>query len=250
MEIFCTDLDNTIIYSYKHDIGDDKREVELYQGRNISYITGQTYELLKQVKKEYLMIPLTTRTEEQYKRINLGIGEFKYALVCNGGVLLVDGKKDEEWYEESKRLAYDSKEKIKEALEILEKDRRRKFELRYIEELFLFTKCSDPEQVVRELREALCSNLVEVFNNGEKIYVLPVNLSKGDAVRRLRVYLNATRIIGAGDSEFDISMVEAADIGLVPNGFKKKFNVDSDIVEMSENRIFSEALLETCLNSK
>ena len=55
MEIFCTDLDNTIIYSYKHDIGDDKREVELYQGRNISYITGQTYELLKQVKKEYLM---------------------------------------------------------------------------------------------------------------------------------------------------------------------------------------------------
>lgn len=250
MEIFCTDLDNTIIYSYKHDIGDDKREVELYQGRNISYITGKTYELLKQVKKEYLMIPLTTRTEEQYKRINLGIGEFKYALVCNGGVLLVDGKKDEEWYEESKRLAYDSKEKIKEALEILEKDTRRKFELRYIEELFLFTKCSDPEQVVRELREALCSKLVEVFNNGEKIYVLPVNLSKGDAVRRLRVYLNATRIIGTGDSEFDISMVEAADIGLVPNGFKKKFNVDSDIVEMSENRIFSEALLETCLNSK
>ena len=53
MKILCTDLDNTLIYSYKHDIGIQKRNVEIYQGREISYITDKTYDLLKKVKKEY-----------------------------------------------------------------------------------------------------------------------------------------------------------------------------------------------------
>lgn len=35
------------------------------------------------------IIPTSTRTEEQYKRIELDIGIVPYALVCNGGVLLV-----------------------------------------------------------------------------------------------------------------------------------------------------------------
>ena len=43
MIAFHTDLDNTLIYSYKHDIGPQKRNVELYQGREISYITEETY---------------------------------------------------------------------------------------------------------------------------------------------------------------------------------------------------------------
>ena len=51
MKILCTDLDNTLIYSYKHDIGIQKRNVEIYQGREISYITDKTYDLLKKVKE-------------------------------------------------------------------------------------------------------------------------------------------------------------------------------------------------------
>ena len=41
---------------------------------------------------------------EQYERINLGSGLFRYALVCNGGILLVDGKEDGEWYKDSLKL--------------------------------------------------------------------------------------------------------------------------------------------------
>ena len=40
MRIFFTDLDNTLIYSYKRDIGDAKRCVEVYQGREISFMTN------------------------------------------------------------------------------------------------------------------------------------------------------------------------------------------------------------------
>ena len=80
MIVFHTDLDNTIIYSYKHDIGMRKRNVEFYQGREISYITEETYRLLQQVKNEMLIVPTTTRTLEQYQRIDLGIGQFPYAF--------------------------------------------------------------------------------------------------------------------------------------------------------------------------
>ena len=41
------------------------------------------------------------------------------------------------------------------------------------------------------------------------------------AVRRLRKRLQPAYIIAAGDSEFDVSMVEESDLGLVPAGFKK-----------------------------
>ena len=247
MKILCTDLDNTIIYSYKHDIGNEKMNVEIYKEREISFISNHTYELLKKVKEEFLIIPTSTRTIEQYERINLKIGTFKYALVCNGSVLIVDGKKDKDWYEESLRLAKPSNLEVKKALEYLENDKRRIFELRHIEDLFVFTKCDEAETVVNELREYLDKSLVNVFNNKEKVYVLPTSLSKGKAIERLRKYLKAKFIIAAGDSEFDISMVEAADVGLVPNGFKAEFNIKSDIYEMGKEGLFSEQLLRKCL---
>ena len=247
MKILCTDLDNTIIYSYKHDIGNEKMNVELYKEREISFISNHTYELLKKVNEEFLIIPTSTRTIEQYERIDLKIGTFKYALVCNGSVLLVDGKKDKDWYEESLRLAKPSNLEVKKALEYLENDKRRTFELRHIEDLFVFTKCDEAETVVNELREYLDKNLVNVFNNKEKVYVLPTSLSKGKAIERLRKYLKAEFIIAAGDSEFDISMVEAADVGLVPYGFKSEFNIKSDIYEMGKEGLFSEQLLRKCL---
>ncbi len=247
MKILCTDLDNTIIYSYKHDIGNEKMNVELYKEREISFITKQTFELLKKVKEEFLVIPTSTRTIEQYERINLKIGTFKYALVCNGSVLLVDGKKDKDWYEESLRLAKPSNLEVKKALEYLENDKRRTFELRYIEDLFVFTKCYKSETVVNELRKHLDKSLVNVFNNKEKVYVLPTLLSKGKAIERLKKYLKVEFIIAAGDSEFDISMVEAADVGLVPYGFKSEFNIKSDICEMGKEGLFSEQLLRKCL---
>jgi len=247
MKVLCTDLDNTIIYSYKHDIGSDKKNVELYHGREISYISGMTYELLKKTAQEMLIIPTSTRTQEQYNRIDLGTGSFKYALVCNGGLLLVDGKRDADWYEKSLRLVEPSNSDLEKAFKMLEIEPRRIFELRFIEKLFIFTKCNEPEKVVGKLKEQLNRKYVDVFHNGEKIYVVPVQLSKGSAVKRLRRYLKPEFIIAAGDSEFDISMVEAADYGLVPYHFKQKYGINCNIYEMDKDRLFSEALLERCL---
>ena len=118
-----SDLDNTIIYSYKHDIGAMKRSVEVYHGREISFITENTYRLLKDIKDKMLIIPTSTRTIEQYNRIQLGVGDFKYALVCNGGVLLVDGVRDENWYSDSLRSVSESKDELEFAMSLLYRDK-------------------------------------------------------------------------------------------------------------------------------
>lgn len=250
MHIFCMDLDNTIIYSYKHDIGNEKINVEIYQGREISFITKKTQELLLMVKEKYMLIPTSTRTVGQYERIDLGIGAFPYALVCNGGILLVNGKRDRAWYETSLDLIWESNPELEKAMSILEHEKRRKFELRFIERLFVFTKCNDPEEVVQYLRSQLNVGIVDIFHNGEKVYVVPKKLSKGMAVRRLREKLKPESILAAGDSEFDISMVKEADHGFVPYGFTDAYQISDDrskIMEMESERLFSEALLEQAL---
>ena len=223
--ILCADMDNTIIYSYKRNIGENKLNVELYNGREISFISEKTHDLLKKVSEKMTIIPTSTRTEEQ---------------------------RDREWYLESLQMIRNSRPEMEKAQQILAGDSRRKFELRFLDELFIFTKCEKPEEVVEDLQAKLTTKLVDVFHNGEKVYVVPVNLSKGMAVRRLRKRLQPAYIIAAGDSEFDVSMVEESDLGLVPAGFKKIYGNGSDrfketVMEMEAGRLFSETLLEKCL---
>lgn len=246
MIILNADLDNTIIYSYKYDIGIKKIGVESYQGREISYITERTYALLKELNKKMLIVPTSTRTVEQYRRIDLKAGAFRYALVCNGGILLVDGKAEEKWYKESLEMIHESVPVLHKAWVLLKADPRRMFELRFIEGLFLFTKCNEPEIVVKELREQLDVSLVDIFHNGAKVYVVPVRLSKGNAVERFKKYVNADMVIAAGDSEFDISMLKAADIGLAPFGFTQKYGIGFHVKEAGEQEQFSEYVLSCC----
>lgn len=250
MKVLCTDLDNTLIYSYQHNIGIDKRNVEIYQGREISFITAKTYELLKKIKQNMLIIPTTTRTTEQYDRIDLGVGGFSFALVCNGGVLLRDGMRDAEWYRESLCRVEESVVELEQAIRFLERDPRRKFEIRFIENLFVFTKCSCPDLSVKELTECLNPRYVDVFHNGEKVYVVPVGLSKGIALERIRLYLGAERIYAAGDSAFDVSMLNRADEAFAPYGFSSRYGLDRNVREFGEDVIFSDAFLEACLEEK
>lgn len=248
MIVFHVDLDNTLIYSYKHDIGARKRCVETYEGREISFVTERTYGLLEAIKDSVLIVPTSTRTKEQYERIDLGIGGMKYALVCNGGVLLVDGEVDRGWYERSLELAADSRGEMERALKILERDERRYFELRLIEQLFVFTKCRDHGDVAAELREELDGELADVLDNGDKVYVVPRNLNKGMAVKRFRERVGAGFLVAAGDSAFDVSMLCQADRALAPHGFGRKYGVGKEygILEAEEGEVFSEFVLGKC----
>lgn len=247
--VFFTDLDNTIIYSCRHEIGRDKLCVELYQGREISYVTTKTWELLKQVKEQTLLVPVTTRTQEQYGRIDLRIGILKFALVCNGGVLLEEGVENASWYQDSLALIADCQEQLKEAQFLMESDKNRSFEVRNIRDLFLFTKSGKPEESVKYLRNWLDTEKVSVFQNGVKVYVLPRKLNKGTAVRRflkkLRQEGNMMRmVVAAGDSEFDIPMLQQAQMPFAPAALRLACDLPAKTIVVEDNELFSEAVLK------
>ncbi len=247
MIIFNTDLDNTIIYSYKHDIGQQKLCSEIYQGREISFVTSKTAQLLKEANSRVLLVPTTTRTIEQYRRIDLGFGVPEYALVCNGGVLLRNGEEDEDWYEESYESVLDCQKMLSEAEKILEKDSNRIFEIRNIRSLFIFTKCNEPLQTVEMLRSRLDENLIDVFNNGVKVYAVPKALSKGTAVKRLKKLVGAEYNISAGDSEFDVSMLRSSDRAIAPRELEEIEQLPKDSIIFDGEGIFSEFVLENVL---
>ena len=249
MIVFTTDLDNTMIFSYKHDIGENKICAEVYQGREISFVTEKTADLLKKVNETVLLVPTTTRTLEQYNRIDLGIGTPRIALVCNGGVLLENGKENDEWYGESLRLTETARDQLHLSEKLLEEDKNRTFEIRNIRELFVFTKCDEPEKSVSALKEKLDTDIVDVFNNGVKVYVVPKALSKGKALERLRQKLSPDVLIAAGDSEFDITMLHACDIPIAPRTLADTSELpDNTVVIDEDDGIFSDRVLECVLS--
>ncbi len=245
MIIFNSDLDNTLIYSYKHNISNEKICVEIYQGRMASFMTKKSYELLKKVVQNVLFVPTTTRTVEQYERIDLGIGVPEFALVCNGGILLEKGKENKEWYDNSLKLVSSCFEELKKAEKVLTMDKYRCFEVRNIRQLFIFTKSSEPFLSVRELRRVLNLSLVDVLENGVKIYVVPKKLNKGTALNRFKEKMNADTVIAAGDSEFDISMIKEADFGIVPDDNMKEKSGKNDVIV--GDKIFSDWILNFIL---
>lgn len=240
---FCSDLDNTMIYSYRHEIGEKKRCVEIYQGREISFMTERSYEILADLQKKVLFVPVTTRTVEQYERIDLGFLP-EYALTCNGGVLLVRGREEESWYQKSLDLVSNAGAELERAYRYLGEDEDRSFEVRNIRNLFLFTKSERPERTIEKMRAVLNPALVTVFGNGTKVYVLPKNLNKGTAVRRFRERMGAERIIAAGDSSFDLPMLEEAETALAPGELLAEHPVKKDVLSVGGGQLFSDFVLE------
>ncbi len=247
MIIFNVDLDNTLIYSYRHNIGDRKICVELYEGREVSFMTDHTQELLKKISKRVRIVPVTTRTVEQYRRVRLGLDAVPYALVCNGGVLLADGREDEQWYIESLRLVLPCAQELEKAECILTEDAYRCYDVKNIKHLFLFTKSSQPDVSAGKLRESLDASLVDVCQNGSKVYVVPKKLNKGAAALRLKKKLKANKVLAAGDSAFDISMLECADLSFAPAGLAFGGRDGSRAVRVDDGEstgVFSDLVLE------
>ncbi len=243
--ILFTDLDNTLIYAYKHDIGKHKRCVEIYEGRQISFITEKTYELLKKASSLLTIIPVTTRTVEQYNRIDLGLGGFSYALACNGGVLLKNGEEDNDWYRESQQLVAYAVPELYKAEHILKTDSNVDFEVRSIRGLFIFTKSREPDKTERLLKGELDLGLVGVYSNGAKVYVVPNTLNKGLACERLKKYFPDEAFLAGGDSEFDIPMMIAADAAVCPVSLK---NRPETAVTVSSGELLSDRMLSLAVS--
>ncbi len=203
--ILFSDLDGTLIFSAKRKQAGDI-VIERKDGADISCVTARQAEIFPQLLN---VIPVTTRSVEQYKRIEfpqLGFSP-RYALCDNGGTLLVNGEPDAEWSEWSLAIVRECSDELSAFRELLERDPRRSFEVRLVDGLFLFTKRCKPDEMPKYIGEgAKC----ECFFTGEKVYVIPKKLNKGAAVKRLAKRIGLSEFAAAGDSLMDASMLNLA----------------------------------------
>lgn len=214
MTIFASDLDNTLIYSYKTAKACDIC-VEMKDGKRLSFMTPKSCLLLEQVIKSTDFIPITTRSLEQYKRINFFEGYTPpLALVSNGGILLVNGLIDEQWYEESRQTAACAADEWDDGIALLNSDNDIITEVRTVDGLFTFTKSRNPEKTVSHIDKLIDKKYITVFNIGDKIYIMPSELNKGTAIKRLKERFPDEAIICAGDSSLDAPMFDVCDYSI------------------------------------
>lgn len=221
--------------------------VEYKEEKALSYMTPYALDLLRKLNKKSGLVfaPLTTRSSEQYERIRFfEDGPPEIALAANGGILYADGRFDAEWFEESKRMISGCQDEFTKGIEWLSKDKNVYFEIRVVDELFVFTKSSDPAGTRAGLEGILDSKKVCTWNTGDKVYIFPKILTKGKAVERLRKKLSPGLVISAGDSDFDISMLESADIALCPKDLMQYVSADKITGFDTAERNFAEQLLE------
>lgn len=235
--VLFSDLDGTLIFSAKRkQVGDIV--IEQKDGVPISCITARQAELFPRLQN---VIPVTTRSVEQYRRIDFAKFGFapEYALCGNGGTLLVNGVPDAEWSDWSRGIFSECADELSRFRERLERDPRRSFEVRLVDGLFLFTKSSEPPETLRALGE---SKMCECFFTGEKVYVVPKKLNKGAAVKRLAERLGLSSFAAAGDSLMDVSMLNTASIALFTEDISEAVTATERLALPREG--FSEFVME------
>ena len=139
--ILACDLDNTLIYSYKHRTPEDIC-VEWLEGQEQSFMTAQTIRLLPRLARRLLLLPVTTRSQAQYQRLVWPQGSPEWAITTNGGLLLHKGEVDTEWRDYTLGMAagfHDSLQRLEAELGNIAGYARR----RMVDDMYLYVVCQD-----------------------------------------------------------------------------------------------------------
>lgn len=239
MYTWFSDLDNTLIYSHRTSFSQEKVLVEYLEGKEQSYMTQKTYDFM--CGNHIRFVPVTTRSIEQYKRLFVFGKEIQveYALVCNGGVLLKDGIIDEEWLCETKVIA-------NEGIRILASIQNElpEYNINNIEDVMLYFKSDEPQEVAELLRSKYVDERIYIGFDKRKVYIVPSEINKGNAVRRYGKRFGITNTVSSGDSEFDISMLDVTNIAMCPDSLMKQVKKAEQKYAMGDNLIFSDEICE------
>lgn len=217
--IFLSDLDRTMIFSYKRLSPDENLCVEIYNDRQVSFMTHRSAALFTELISKVHFIPITTRSREQYERIVFPEGYIpEYAVIDNGANLLKNGIVDEEWHNDFREIISDAVEELKRCRVFLESLDDVYYKPKMVDDSFIFAKCYNPYETLSKMSDVVKNTKTEFFRNGEKIYAIPNGISKKSALDKLRVRFPTEDFIAAGDSLFDYEMLCCADISIVKYG--------------------------------
>ncbi|WP_439030781.1 HAD family hydrolase [Gordonia terrae] len=231
--LIATDLDRTMIYS-RAAMGDaqfttlDTVCVEMYQDAPLSYMAGAAVDLLRRLARAAVVVPTTTRTPAQYERIDLPGSPFRYAVVSNGGRILVDGSDDPGWRRHVESEVAGAGATLDEVLAELRTriDDSWVTALRTADDLFCYLvvdTSAQPADFLTQWHDWCGARGWTVSQQGRKIYATPQPVTKSAAIAEVRRRLvadgtldAAAPLYAAGDGWLDTDLLLAADHAIRP----------------------------------
>lgn len=241
--ILACDLDNTLIHSYKHYVCGDIC-IEHINGNEQGYMHRKTFESFQRLPQNVFLIPVTSRSVEQYNRIKWANAIFpKYALTTNGCILLNNDVIQQNWIVESNRRIAPFNLEYAELQDIISKTDGIE-RCRMVDNIYLFARFSSSEYAQRAAHYlCLCTNM-EVICLNRKLYIFPSIANKGAAIDRLKQLFEPDVLICAGDSKVDVPMLQKADIAIVPNKGLSHYLSPEETLVCNEERYFSDYIFE------
>ncbi len=213
--VFFTDLDNTLVYSHRRMPPGEVILAETIDGRAQGYMTKKSHDFL--TSRAVRTVPVTLRTPAQYLRLSEVIESFgcRLALLCGGGVLFLDGREDKAWTDETREAAKGHFHALREAenffCSFCPKDK-----VHSVEGIMVYAAAEDVQTLEGGVSRAVEGSHLTVFADGRKVYCLPPMVSKGEGIRRLAARTGSCFSVAAGDGFPDVSMLEAADLAVMP----------------------------------
>ncbi|MFC9967987.1 HAD family hydrolase [Nocardia ignorata] len=206
----------------------EKECVEYYEGEPLSYMTTTAIARLRELAANAPVIPTTTRTIEQFQRIELPGAPWRFAITSNGGNILVDGIPDPAW-----RLSIDDQVNATGAtLASVGAELRSRIsdswvtKYREADALFCYLVVRPdavPAGFLAEWGTWCRANGWSASQQGRKIYTMPDAVCKSLAVAEVRRRLtesgelsDGARLFAAGDGALDARMLESADAAIRP----------------------------------
>jgi phosphoserine phosphatase len=224
MRTLCaTDLDRTLIYSRGalEAHGDTKRElvtVERHEHKDASWMTAGAAAAFETLAARAVVVPVTTRTPEQWHRVRLPGATAPYVITANGGVLLVNDRVDRSWdaavAAELSRVT-PMAEVWAHASQVCRPEWTVK--LRNARGLFCYAvlhRKRIPAGFVAEAAGWAEQRGWQLSLQGRKLYWVPRSLTKSAAVAEVARRTECDVVVAAGDSLLDGDLLESADRGI------------------------------------
>ncbi|MBY6352108.1 HAD family hydrolase [Rhodococcoides corynebacterioides] len=231
--LVATDLDRTLIYS-AGALAEGTAPasptvcVEHLQGEPLSHMTVRATELLRALARMAVVLPTTTRTVDQFRRIDLPGAPWRYAVTSNGGTILADGEPDHAWRSGVDRAVRDSAASLTDLGAELDRLGTPDWILkrRTADDLFCYLVvdlAAMPSTFVQDWGHWCAERGWNVSQQGRKVYAMPDAVCKSRAVAEVRARLIAdgtlpdtAPILAAGDGALDAEMLRAADAAIRP----------------------------------
>lgn len=225
--IFFADMDGTTIYSKRHILGRSDGYAglvvaETYRGEPLTFMTYEAVKALSSLSHKLTFVPTTTRDRAQFDRIRIPAVRSRYAIIANGGRIIVDGEEDLSWFARIQKTVRGSAHpsEVLAALQSVLKAESWVRSARSHSELFVSVDTKPGSATPRwflDLASARASAWGYTISvQSRTTYLLPNGLTKERATAELAARSESSVTFAAGDSQLDLGMMRAATFPVRP----------------------------------